>query len=923
MGFFLFPNLTERRWKRPLELFKLLGTVAIDNAKAIKSIEDTTDKAEQSESRMGKAFSKIGSAAVAVGKKMAQGLAVGTAAMGALLVKSLSLAGDLEQNLGGSEAVFGEYATKMQEIADEAFSNMGLSASDFLATANKMGSLFKGAGFDVKTASDLTAKAMQRAADVASIMGIDVSVAMESIAGAAKGNFSMLDNLGVAMNDTQLQAYALAQGIETSTQEMTQQEKIGLAMQMFLEKTADYAGNYARENKTLAGSLTTLKAAFKNFFSGAGDAETLASSLVSSGEVIAEKIEALLPSLISGISTLLEKLVPKIPALVSRVLPTIINGVIGLVKSLLGERVSTLVSDLFKSVRKTLDMIFNNKELWASVKKFLDSIIGLLEELLPIITDIAEEFTGGFVVALTAVLNVLSEVIDVITVVVRVFGKVYDAITKGVGVTYELTDAQREAAASAKLAADEYADMCLEYEKNAATIDQEAKRAEKLWEELQTLADESGNVKEADQERAKYILGELKEATGKEWELIDGTIQRYKDMQAEVSTLIELRKAERRLTAFEDRYNEAQDGMDEYFKTLHTNEGTLADLQQELADNKAEYEDWLTRSSGFTEEQQQAARKYYSGKISEEEARSYISDYEIGNVIAFRNAIEDSTQKIKEQEEVIKTNKATIATAHADIDTYLKAEAALAEGNYERVVEILSQETAARWAALAELDLISAEKRKELEDEIDLARNTYETVAEMFRQGAKGVTIETVEEAQKALELLRAIYDDAYGEAVDGGLNIMRGLQRGLEMNAPVLYESTRSIANRTLRTFTEVAQIASPSKVTTQYGRYLIDGLVRGMNDNAGEAEKEAASVMNGTLGALATSGVENRMALSSVASEIANNTAANGDNKNMRVMFEEFVSNLPDMLMDAFTSMKFDVNNREFARMVKAVNH
>ena len=42
-----------------------------------------------------------------------------------------------------------------------------------------------------------------RAADVASIMGIDVD-AVEAVAGAAKGNFTMMDNLGVAINDTSL-----------------------------------------------------------------------------------------------------------------------------------------------------------------------------------------------------------------------------------------------------------------------------------------------------------------------------------------------------------------------------------------------------------------------------------------------------------------------------------------------------------------------------------------------------------------------------------------------------------------------------------------------------------------------------------------------------------------------------------------------
>ena len=40
-------------------------------------------------------------------------------------------------------------------------------------------------------------------------MGIDTAAALESVTGAAKGNFTMMDNLGVAMNATTLEAYAL------------------------------------------------------------------------------------------------------------------------------------------------------------------------------------------------------------------------------------------------------------------------------------------------------------------------------------------------------------------------------------------------------------------------------------------------------------------------------------------------------------------------------------------------------------------------------------------------------------------------------------------------------------------------------------------------------------------------------------------
>jgi competence ComEA-like helix-hairpin-helix protein len=184
-------------------------------------------------------------------KAIATSVGVASTAIAGLIGKAVTMAGDLEQQMGGTEAVFGEFASTVQDKAVKAFDQMGISANDFMATANKMGALMQGSGLDIETSMELSTQAMQRAADVASIMGIDVNSAMESVAGAAKGNFTMMDNLGVAMNATTIEAYALSKGIKTSFNEMDNATKVGLAMEMFLEKTAYAAGNYTKENQTL------------------------------------------------------------------------------------------------------------------------------------------------------------------------------------------------------------------------------------------------------------------------------------------------------------------------------------------------------------------------------------------------------------------------------------------------------------------------------------------------------------------------------------------------------------------------------------------------------------------------------------------------------------------------------------------------
>ena len=200
-----------------MDLFELNGRVVVNMTDAVKAFNEIQKEGQKTESKLGKFFSGVGKTAAAAGKAIAVGVGAGATALAGLATKALQLGGELEQNMGGAESVFKELGgsidkmsttiitgydeatgkaikttMSLEEASTSAYKNMGLSTSEYLATANKMGALFQGAGFETQEALDLSSSAMQRAADVASIMGIDTSAAMEAIAGAAKGNFTMI-----------------------------------------------------------------------------------------------------------------------------------------------------------------------------------------------------------------------------------------------------------------------------------------------------------------------------------------------------------------------------------------------------------------------------------------------------------------------------------------------------------------------------------------------------------------------------------------------------------------------------------------------------------------------------------------------------------------------------------------------------------
>lgn len=249
-------------------------------------------------------------------KTLASGLSA--LGFGAMIKNAIILAGDLQQNIGGSESVFKNYADTIQRTAETAASSLGLSQSKYLATATKMGALFLGSGFSVAQSADMVTQSMQRASDVASIMGLSVDSAMEAVAGMAKGNFTMMDNLGVAINDTNLQIYAQEKGLGKLE---TTQQKVNAAMQMFLDKSEYAAGNYAKENDTYSGALTTFKAELENFAAEAGTAllplaqsvlPVLSSSLNALKPVIMTVAEAVggLGSVVSDVQAKVEAATP-------------------------------------------------------------------------------------------------------------------------------------------------------------------------------------------------------------------------------------------------------------------------------------------------------------------------------------------------------------------------------------------------------------------------------------------------------------------------------------------------------------------------------------------------------------------------------------------------------------------------------------
>lgn len=193
-----------------MELFKLLGTIAINNSEANKALKETSSAAkgvaddlgnaatggEASSGKLGTALSKIGSGALAVGKAVGAGMVAAGTAVAALATKSIQSYADYEQLVGGVETLFKDSANTIFEYAKNAYQTAGLSANEYMETVTSFSaSLIQSLGGDTAAAAEKADMAITDMSDNANKMGTDIGMIQNAYQGFAKGNMTMLDNL--------------------------------------------------------------------------------------------------------------------------------------------------------------------------------------------------------------------------------------------------------------------------------------------------------------------------------------------------------------------------------------------------------------------------------------------------------------------------------------------------------------------------------------------------------------------------------------------------------------------------------------------------------------------------------------------------------------------------------------------------------
>lgn len=205
--------------------------------------------------------SKIKSAISGI-KSALVGLAVGTGLL-KLGKEALQVASDLTEVQNIVDVAFGSMAWKAEKFSKSALEAFGMSELSAKKTSGTYMTMAKSAGINENAASDMAVTLAGLTGDVASFYNISQDLADVRLKSVFTGETETLKELGVVMTQTNLQAYALSQGINKNISDMNQAEQTTLRYNFVLDRLAFVQGDFARTSSSWANQIRILQECFK------------------------------------------------------------------------------------------------------------------------------------------------------------------------------------------------------------------------------------------------------------------------------------------------------------------------------------------------------------------------------------------------------------------------------------------------------------------------------------------------------------------------------------------------------------------------------------------------------------------------------------------------------------------------------------
>lgn len=248
-----------------------MGFTAIIAAN-IKDFESNLQKAQNQmdafDKKIGVSVASIGRAVEGVGKKMSI-LSAGLVVAGG---KAFTMAADFQDAIGATDQIFNEASETVNNWAKNLSSDFGIAKEEALKYSNLMGSMLINIGqLTEEQAAKQSAKLIELAGDLTAMYGGTTQDAVRALTGALKGNNTMLDNYGMAVNDALVKQKAFELGLSSGTGELSLQARQAATLALIWEQTGAAQGQASREADGASGAMRALSVEVKNLSTEIGE----------------------------------------------------------------------------------------------------------------------------------------------------------------------------------------------------------------------------------------------------------------------------------------------------------------------------------------------------------------------------------------------------------------------------------------------------------------------------------------------------------------------------------------------------------------------------------------------------------------------------------------------------------------------------
>lgn len=238
-----------------------IGGILIRIGASTKELEYDLKRAEKALQKTASKFSKLGN-------QLSVGL---TLPIASAVAASFKMASDFEESLNKVRVAFGSSSESVEQFASTTLKNFGIARGSALDMAALFGDMATSMGLPQGEAAKLSTSLVSLAGDMASFKNIPLKEAETALSGVFTGETESLKRLGIVMLETNLNAFALTQGINKQVKEMTQAEKVALRYAYIMDVTKNAQGDFARTSGGAANQMRIFQESIKELGASFGN----------------------------------------------------------------------------------------------------------------------------------------------------------------------------------------------------------------------------------------------------------------------------------------------------------------------------------------------------------------------------------------------------------------------------------------------------------------------------------------------------------------------------------------------------------------------------------------------------------------------------------------------------------------------------